>query len=283
MLRIITDSAGDMPPGWAEEYDFQVIPVNIHFGDQTFLQGVDLTDARFYELAEQSGVIPKTSQPSPHQFMTFYREIASPGETILSIHVTSRLSGTFASAEMAARELAGEFNIIPFDSKSGSASLGFMCKEARLLDRAGATLDEILARLTFIRDHILIVLTLDSLEYARMSGRVQALQAALASVLNIKPIIDLQDGVLDMSERVRTRRKALDRLLEIIEERVGDRRINAAIVHSMDRETGQALMELSAARFNLQELILTDLSIAVAANLGPGTVGIIAYPTGEGT
>jgi DegV family protein with EDD domain len=282
MLKIITDSAGDMPPDWGKEFDFHIIPVNIHIGDQTYLQGVDLSDAEFYERAEKTGVIPKTSQPSPHQFITFYRQIASPGDTILSIHITSQLSGTFASAQMAARELEGEFNIIPFDSKAGSAAQAFMCREARELDRAGASLEEILQRLVFIRDHIQIVLTLDTLEYARMSGRVKTLQAALASMLNIKPIIDLQNGVLDMTERVRTRKRALDRLLEMIEERVGSQPINAAIVQSMDPKTGEILRKLAELRFQCHELIVTELSIAIAANLGPGTVGMIAYPTGEG-
>ena len=113
-LKIITDSAGDMPAGWDKTFDFHVIPVNIHFGEKTYLQGVDLTEVEFYQLAEKSGVIPKTSQPSPFQFISFYRQVASPGDTLLSIHVTSKLSGTFRSAEMAANELEGEFHDFPF-------------------------------------------------------------------------------------------------------------------------------------------------------------------------
>ena len=172
--------------------------------------------------------------------------------------------------------------IFPFDSKAGSAALAYMCREARELDRAGANMNEILQRLAFIRDHMNIVLTLETLDYARMSGRVKTFQAALASMLNIKPIIDLQDGVLDMTERVRTGNDALDRLLGMIDERVGSQPINAAIVHSLDPETAESLRKQAELRFNCKELIVTELSVAVAANLGPGTVGMIAYPTGEG-
>ena len=113
MLRIVMDTTGDIPVDWLEAYDIQVIPINIHFGEQTFYQGVDLTNQDFYNLVEKSGKIPKTSQPTPKQFENFYRKIANPGDTIISIHVTSKLSGTFASAEIATRDLKDVYNIYP--------------------------------------------------------------------------------------------------------------------------------------------------------------------------
>lgn len=281
MLQIVMDSAGDVPSGWLETYDIKVIPVNIHFGEKTYLHGVDLTDSDFYQLVKEHHLIPKTSQPSPYQFVEFYRRIASPGDKILSIHVTSKLSGTYASAVMAARELEGELEVIPFDSLSGSAAMAFMCQEARQIDRGGGSLENILARLKFIRDHITIILTLDTLQFARLSGRVKTLQAAMASLLQVKPIIVLRKGVLDMGDRVRTRSRSLEHVLSLVKDRVGDRLINAAVVHSQDFETAGVLLERVRAAFNLHQVILTDLSISVAANLGPGTVGIVAYPIEE--
>lgn len=270
-----------MPTGWAKEFDFQIIPINIHFGEQTFLQGQNLSNEDFYRFVDQHRNIPKTSQPSPQQFVDFYRRVAVSGDRILSLHVTSRLSGTFDSAVMAARELAGELEVIPFDSASGSAALGLMCKEARLMERTGATLEEIFARLDYIRRNVQIVLTLDTLDYARMSGRVKTLQAALASLLNVKPIVILKDGVLDMAERVRTRRRSLACVIEKLQARFGGRALIAAVVHARDPESGDSLLDQVRRSLNCQELILTELSIAVAANLGPGTVGIIAYPAEE--
>ena len=123
-MRIVIDSAGDMPAGWAEEFDIQVIPINIHFGEQTFLSGIDLSNKDFYRLADESGVIPKTSQPTPQQFIQFYEKVAQVGETIISIHVTGKLSGTLDSAKIAARDLVGKYNILPLDSASGSAAMG---------------------------------------------------------------------------------------------------------------------------------------------------------------
>ncbi|MEW6717503.1 MAG: DegV family protein [Chloroflexota bacterium] len=278
MLRIVTDGAGDFPPDWLEVFDFQVIPINIHFGDKIYLQGVDLSDEDFYKIVDETGVIPKTAQPSPHQFIEFYRQIAKRGDTILSMHITGKLSGTYASAEMAARELEGEFKIIPFDSGNGSAGLAYMCREAREMERANFSLEKILERMDYIRRNIRIVLTLDSLDYARMSGRVQAIQAALASLLNVKPIIELQEGMLDIVGRVRTRSKSIVHILEKLRAQFADRLVNIAVVHARDLKVGEQLLERVRGLFNYRHIIMTDLSIAVAANLGPGTVGLVAYP-----
>jgi DegV family protein with EDD domain len=277
MLKIVMDSAGDIPDEWRKEYDIVVIPVNIQFENKTFLQGVDLSNDDFYRLADSTGIIPKTSQPTPQQFVELYKKIAQVSDTILSLHVTSKLSGTFNSAVMAAQELKNKLKVIPYDSGSGSAAMGFMCKEVRQLERAGATLQTILNRLDEIRKNVSIVLTLDTLEYARKSGRVKRLQAAIATLINIKPIVILKDGALDMKERVRTRQRAISRVVDIIHERVGDHLVNVAVVHSQSIDAAKQLIEKVNETLHVNELILSELSIGVAANLGPGTVGVIAY------
>jgi DegV family protein with EDD domain len=277
MLKIVMDGAGDIPNDWITDYDVQIIPINIHFENKMFRQGIDLSNEDFYQIADTSGVIPKTSQPTPQQFVEFYNQIARVSDTILSLHVTSKLSGTYNSAVLAAQELRNKINVIPFDTRSGSAAMGFMCKEIRQLEKAGATLQAILARLEEIRQNVNIVLTLDTLEYARRSGRVRALQAAIATLVKIKPVIILKDGSLDMRERVRTRQRSIERILEIIYERVDDRLVNVAIVHSQSLEAAKVLMQKARETFHIHELIITDLSIGIAANLGPGTIGIVAY------
>lgn len=281
MLHIVMDSAGDLPSDWLDRYKIHIVPVNIHFGEKTYLDGIDIDRADFYKWVQETKIIPKTSQPSPHQFIQHYRRIATDGETILSIHVTGKLSGTLASAQAAARELAGQINIIPFDSASGSAAMGFMCREAREIEKSGGGVEQVIEHLRSVRKNISIVLTLDTLEFARMSGRVRALQAAIASLLNIKPIIVLQEGALNMGEMVRTRKKSLNRLLEIVKEKVGDQVVNMAVVHAEDLPTAQELLLRVQNQFNCNHLLLTELSISIAANLGPGTVGVVAYPLKE--
>jgi DegV family protein with EDD domain len=278
MLRIVTDSTADTPAGWEKEYDFDVIPINIQFGEKTYLQNVDLDSEGFYKLVDETKKIPKTSQPSPHQFAEFYKKIAKPGDTILSVHVTSKLSGTYASAVAAAEEVKDAFRVFPVDSAGGSLGLGLMCRDARKMYRAGKSVEQIVKYLEGIRERVSIILTLDTLEYARMSGRVGALSAALASVLNVKPIAVLKDGLVNMVEKVRTRKAALQRVIEMAAEEFGNQPIYLGVVHARDLEAGKALMEEAKKRFNIKDLVLTDLSISLAANFGPGTVGLVLYP-----
>jgi DegV family protein with EDD domain len=278
MLRIVTDGAADILPSWAQEYGIETIPVNILFGEKSYLQGVELDNEGFYKLVDESKRIPKTSQPSPHQFVEFYRKIAQKGDTILSIHITAKLSGTYASAISAAEELKGEFNVIPVDSACGSLGIGLMCREARKLERAGKSVDEIVQAIEAIKSKVRVILTLETLEYAKMSGRVGTMQAALASVLNVKPIAVLKDGVLNMAEKVRTRKAALDRVISMAKEEYGDKPVYLAVVHARDPKSGEALLEEAKSHFNHKETMISELSISIAANLGPGTVGLILYP-----
>ncbi len=279
MLRVVTDGAADVPAQWQQEFDIQIVPVNIQFGDKTYIQYRDLDNAGFYTMVDQTKTIPKTAQPSPHQFAEFYRKIAQKGDTIISIHVTSKLSGTYASAVQAAEDLKNEFNVLPVDSMVGSIGIGFMCRQARQMERAGSKPDQILALLDKVRGRVRGIFTLDTLEYARMSGRVGAMQAALASLMNVKPIAVLKDGVLTMTEKVRTRKAAVERVIAIAAQEFGSTAIHMGVVQANDLAAGEALLAEARPRFNVVgEPVVTDLSISVAANLGPGTVGLVLYP-----
>jgi len=278
MLLIATDSATDIPAGWQQEFDIHVIPINIQFGEKTYLQNVDLDAEGFYRLVDESGNIPKTSQPSPHQFKEFYRKFARQGDTILSIHVTRKLSGTYESAVAAAGELKDEFRVIPFNSAAGSVGIAFMCREARKMDRAGKSVEQIVKYLESVRPRLRIILTLDKLDYARMSGRVGTLSAALASILNVKPIAVLQDGFVNMAEKVRTRKAAIERVIEMAKEEVGDQPLHLAVVQARDYEAGRNLLEKAVKSLNVRDSVMTELSVSLAANLGPGTVGLVLYP-----
>jgi DegV family protein with EDD domain len=278
MLRIVTDGAADILPGWSDEYGIDMIPVNILFGEKSYLQGIELDNEGFYSLVDETKRVPKTSQPTPHQFVEFYRKVAQKNDTILSIHVTSKLSGTYASAVSAAEEVKDEFNVTLIDSACASLGIGLMCREARRMERAGKSVDEIVKYIEDIKYNVRLVGTLDTLEYAKMSGRVKALQAALASVLNVKPIAILRDGDLSMAERVRTRKASLARVIELAKEEYGDKPVYLAVVHARDLKSGVELLEQAKSSFNYKETMISDLSISVAANLGPGTVGLFVYP-----
>ena len=283
MLRIVMDSAGDLPVEWISKYDINVIPVNVHLGNEVFLEGVDLTPDQFYSWVKETGKVPKTSQPAPQQYIKLYKDIAKPGDVILSIHLTSKLSGTYESAVLAARELQdAPFRVIPFDTLSGTGIQGYMCREAREMDRRGASVDEILERLEKIRDNNQVIFTVDTLDFAQKSGRVQMLEAILATVLKIKPIITIKEGTMAVANKVRTRKASLEYILQEMSRRMGKNLINAAIMHANDLATALEISEKVKGILNVKNLFVEELSIGIASHLGPGTVGIVAYPVEEG-
>jgi len=283
MLRIVMDSAGDLPVEWISKYDISVIPVNVHLGDEVFLEGVDLTPDQFYNWVKETGDVPKTSQPAPQQYINLYRAIAKPGDVILSIHLTSKLSGTYESAVMAANELQdAPFRVIPFDTLSGTGIQGYMCREAREMDWRGASVDEIMERLKKIRDNNQVIFTVDTLDFAQKSGRVQMLEAILATVLKIKPIITIKEGTMAVANKVRTRKASLEFILQEMSRRMGKNLINTAIMHANDLATALEISEKVKGILNVKDLFVEEVSIGIASHLGPGTVGIVAYPVEEG-
>jgi DegV family protein with EDD domain len=278
MLKIIVDGSADMPEGWPQMYQFEILPIPIHIGGKTYLQGKDLTPEAFYDLVSSGEQFPQTAAPSPYRIKVFIEKVCELGDNVLSINVSGKMSSTVTMVRHAANELKDKINVYAFDSQAGSAVLAFMAREARLLEQAGETIEGIQGRLNALREKVMVVLTLDSLEFAYRSGRVGALQALLSSLLKIKPVISLQDGILNVSDKVRTRKKSLEILVSKIKEQFGNQPLRVAIVHSQDFETAELLKEMVDKTLNVVETIFTELSISVAANLGPKTVGIVAFP-----
>ncbi len=279
MIRIVIDSTCDLPEGRLAGTGVSVVPININFGTREYHEGEDLSYTDFYRLVDELNQVPTTSQPSPGRFAAAYRELAAQGATvILSLHVTGKLSGTVQSATMAAGMVKDVVDVRVFDSLAGSAGMGFMVLEALDLIEQGAGPEEILARWAAIRESLRIFFALDTLKYARMSGRVGALQSTLASLLQVKPIVVLNEGVLDLGERVRTRKAAMDRLLAMAAEAAGDQAVNLAVVHAEAQKAAEDLLAAAQGRLNCQRTFVARLATSLVANLGPGTVGIVLYP-----
>lgn len=278
-IKIVTDSTCDLPADYFRRYDLGVVPINIQFGTETFEEGISIDQTTFYKKVDELGIIPQTSQPSPAQFINAYRAIAQQGyDTIISMHITGKLSGTMNSAILAAREVADEVRVIPFDSLAGSAALGFMCIDAVEMARAGASADEIVATLEQKRAGVRLYLTLATLKYAQMSGRISHLQGFIASLLNVKPIIGLQEGMLLPSGRVRSRQAALDQLLELVKQAAGNQPIKFAVIHGEARDEAEKFMARARAELNCVDAFVDDVAISLAVHFGPGVIGVVVYP-----
>ncbi len=280
-MRIVIDDAGDVPVELVKDLDIVVVPINITFGTEEYLTGISLDHADFYAKVKEVGAhnFPKSSQPTPFQFAEYYREIMSSGEQeILTITVGKKLSGTYESAEAAALELSdlGTFHL--FDSAGGSAAQGYMAIEAARMARAGKKIDEIMKRLEEMRANQCVVFLVDSLEYAVKGGRVGSLQSTMASLLRIKPIMQVEDGLIVEAGRVRTYSKALDYIVDFAVQRVGEQPIKLAIIHAGSPDGATRLQELAEARLNYTEEFIADMGISVAINLGPGALGLVVIP-----
>jgi DegV family protein with EDD domain len=279
MIKIATDSTHDLPPEILQQHEIAVVPINILFGTESYLDGITIDRTTFYRKIDELGVLPKTSQPSAGQFVEVYDRLAAEGATdIISLHVGAKLSGTVQSAEMAKQMVAGRVRVHPFDSGGGSAGLGFMVLEALRMAEAGRTVADILARLEAIRPKINILLTVRDLRYAQMSGRISRLQASVASLLNINPIIVLRDGLLNVSGKARTQGRAIDHILRLMTERLGTAvPVNLAAVHAEAPEAAQALLDQAKTLFDCRESFVTELAACLAVHFGPGTVGLVGY------
>jgi DegV family protein with EDD domain len=278
MIRIVTDSTCDLPQELMVQYRIQVVPVPIQFGVETFLDGVTIDEATFYQRVEQDGMLPKTSQPPPNAFVEVYRKLVGQADEVISIHVTGRLSGTLNSAIMAAEAVADSIKVNVFDSWAGSGGLGFMCLDAARMAEAGKSVAEILKQLEEKRPQVNHLFTLASLKFAEMSGRVNKIQGALASLLNIKPIIQAEGGLMEMAAQVRTRKKAIKRVIEMARERVGNAQVNLAVIHAQAPEEAAQLLEQAKGTLHVSETFVHELALSLAVHFGPGTLAIVTYP-----
>ncbi|GAB4422661.1 MAG: DegV family protein [Anaerolineae bacterium] len=278
MIRIVTDSTCDMPAGWAEQYGITIIPVNIQFGLESFQEGVSISAAEFYRRISQSNSLPTTSQPAVGEIMRVYEGLRQAGHQVLSLHLTGKLSGTWQAATLAARQLADPDNICVMDSATGSVGLGLMAREAALLAAQQLPLADIARRLEQRRSQISVLLMLHDLRFARMSGRVGRVKELLTSLLQVKPIIGVEQGDLRLVERVRGQKRGFERMVARAAETLGNRPVHVAVAHAQSPDKAAHLLELARGRLNCADTFVTGLALSIAVHFGPGTVGFVAYP-----
>jgi DegV family protein with EDD domain len=277
VIKIVTDSTSNLSPEQLQRYDIRVAPISIQFTTETYEEDIDIDRDLFYKKIDELGIIPTTSQPSPGRFADYYRELTDQGHSILCITITTKHSGTYQSAILA-KDMVPEADVEVFDSATISLGTGYMVLEAARAAKAGQSRESILKRLEEIRDNMCLFLTPATLKYLQMSGRVGRLRTAFASLLNIKPVIKIEDGLLEACENVRTRAKAVNRVLELTEEAMGTTDpINIAAIHARCPEEGQALLEKAQARFNCQETLIGDLVASLTVHGGPGILALFAF------
>ncbi len=214
-VRIVTDSTCDLPADLVTAYGITVVPLTVFFGDEALRDGVDIDANGFYERLKTSPVLPRTSQPSVAAFKETYERLAGETNEIVSIHISSRLSGTLNAASVAREEVAHLAHIDLIDSYNVSLGLGLIVLEAAAVAARGGKLEEVVAAARRAMDRTHVSVVVDTLEYLQKGGRIGRARSLLGSVLSIRPILNVVDGEVAPVERVRTRSKALDRIAEI--------------------------------------------------------------------
>jgi DegV family protein with EDD domain len=279
-VAVVTDSTADLPPLLAEQHGIHVIPQILILGDKTWLDGVDIQPPEFYRLLRTSPHFPSTSQPSAAAFEEFYTRVAAGAEGIVSVHVSSKLSGTINSALMARQNLAG-VPIEIIDSQAVSMQLGFIALAAARAAQAGADLETVAGVARAEIDAVRVYFVVDTLEYLHRGGRIGAAARLFGTALNLKPVLEIRDGIVAPVAKIRTRRKALDKVMEVMEGQLaGARRVRMAVLHVASPEEAKPLADEVAARFHPVELIAAECGPVVGAHAGPGAVGV-AYHVEE--
>jgi len=280
-IKIVVDSCCDLPKAILERFDIRMVPVNINIGERSYEDGVDMTRENLYRKMVEEGIVPTTSAPAPGKFVEAYRELAKRANSILSIHITSKLSAVYQAAVLA-RSMVPEIDVRVIDSLSASMGTGFLALAAARAIEAGKTVQEILAIIEDIKARMNVFAALSTLKYLRLSGRVGSLQGMLASLLDIKPILTIRDGLAEALGAVRTRGRSLDRLVELAKEAVGEAKpVNVAIVHANALKEAQQLKERIEAVLKCKEIFVVEITPALAVHAGPGVVGVISYTEEE--
>ncbi|MCB0223606.1 MAG: DegV family protein [Anaerolineae bacterium] len=279
MIKIVTDTTCDLPADLFDRYRISIVPINIQFGQTTLREGIDIQPDDFYRRIETTGSLPTTSQPSVGQFCECFETLAADGSEILAIHLTSKLSGTWQSATLAARQLADRVKVTVLDSMTSSVGLGLLVREAAQLVEAGWSLPQIVPHLEARRSQMAVFILLKDLRYARMSGRVGRIRETLASVLKVKPIIGVNDGALIPLERVRGQKQGIARMIALARETVGNAPVHLAVAHAIDRPQAETLLTQAQAQLNCRDTFIADLAMSLAVHFGPGSIGFVTYPT----
>lgn len=277
-MHIVTDSGTDhnFSPQEAAEHNVHTVPLNVTLDGNTYQEGVDITPAEFYELLAKTDSLPITSQPSAGQFAELYRRLAASDPNILSIHITSGLSGTYNSA-LAGAEMVPEANVTHIDTKTLSAPAGWQVEAAARAFKAGWSLETVLGLLKRIGEACESIYTLDELKYLIHGGRISHMKGIIASLIKIKPLIGVEKekGTYVQLGQVRTFKGALRGLVEQIKKKhpVGSN-LRVQVLHSHNPDGAHYLREQIDNLFNCNWLPIGPMSLVLGAHTGPSMVGV---------
>lgn len=276
-IAIVTDSTANIPAEYLRNYPIFSLPLLLIWEEKTYKEGVDIQAEEFYDRLQTCTAMPSTSQVTPHAFKTLYEKLLNEGYEILSMHISSQLSGTLASATQAKNEFPGA-PIVLFDSESASMGLGFQVLAAAKAAATGASMQECLRKAELARVNSNAMFVVNTLEFLHRGGRIGGAAAFFGNAFNLKPILGLEDGKISALDKVRTKSKAMQRLIELFDQKLQNRtHVRVACLHANAPVEAQILLDRLIEKYGSERIIetmLTEVSPVIGTHTGPGTVGL---------
>ena len=273
-VAVVTDSTAYLPRDLVEQYQIPIAPLVVIWGDETLRDDIDIKPQEFYRRLQTTKVMPSTSQPPIPEFSAIFERLHGEGYEILALLISEHLSGTIASAEQAKKGLP-QATIEIFNSESTAMALGFQALTVARAAAQGASLQECLAVAQKARTNSGIIFAVDTLEFLHRGGRIGGASRYLGTALQMKPLLTIEAGKIEALERVRTKKKAHDRLADIIVERLaGKPNIRLATLNANAVEDAHVLLEKVSSRLDVVEKIYSEVSPVIGTHVGPGTVGL---------
>jgi len=280
---IVTDSTADIPKETRERLGIEMVPLSVHFGEESYLDNVTLQPAQFYEKLQASKELPKTSMPSPGDYYEIFKRHVDEGRQVISIHLSSVLSGTYQSAVLAHSMLEGEGDVTVIDSRSASYGYGLLVVEAAEMAKNGASKEDILARVDELRRQTGLYFLVETLEYLHKGGRIGRASALFGTLLNIKPILTIDDeGYVNSIDKARGQKRAYARIVELLEAKFANVPVDMAAVTTPGRtEMADELIAILKEKFQIRKYVHSEVGPVIGTHAGPGTVGIFFTPAKE--
>ncbi|GAB3303427.1 DegV family EDD domain-containing protein [Epidermidibacterium keratini] len=287
-IVVVTDSTAYLPADAIAALPIEIVPLHVIMGDESGADGIEVTPEDVVRALGDRSISVSTSRPTPEQFVQTYQRLLDAGyERIVSVHISSELSGTWDAARLAAQQINGDYDgdiVRVVDSRLAAMALGFPVLMAARRAAAGGTLDEVYETAVAASEHPTNIFYVDTLEYLRRGGRIGAAQALVGTALAVKPLLHLQDGRIVPLEKVRTSARAIARMKAIAVEaaRAESGQVLVAVHHLAAREKAEALREeLVEAIPNADEILISEIGAVLGAHVGPGMLAIIVVPVGD--
>lgn len=275
-IKIITDSACDLDVDVLDDLGIHMIPITVYFKDKSYYDRVSISTEIFYENLKKSEEIPKTSQITPGVFVESFKKYIDEGYHIICICFSSKLSGTYQSA-CVAKEMLETDDIDVFDSKSASVGFGLIVREAALMVKEGKTKEEIMDRITFMRDRMEHIFAVGSLDMLKKGGRITKVQAVVGNILGVRPILQIQDGAIIPYEKARGRNAVVKKMVDTVKERgfeIEKQVVGLNFAGKESLELLEALKKELKNQFNIKEFFISEIGAAIGSHSGPGTVSV---------